>query len=217
MKVCVSSTGPDLESQVDPRFGRCSVFVIADAETMDFESLANDAAGATGGAGISAAQSVAAKGVEAVITGNVGPNAFTTLSAAGIRVFTGASGTVKEAIEMFKSGSLNVTEKATSAPHSGMGAGPSMGVGHRGGGSSMGSGGNRGGGGRRGGMGRVGCLGGGFGMGPYVYGCRRVPQFPTGNYDASIMELENYENMLRYQIQQIQERIDQLRREGANQ
>ena len=100
MKVCVSSTGPDLESQVDPRFGRCSVFVIADAETMDFESLANDAAGATGGAGISAAQSVAAKGVEAVITGNVGPNAFTTLSASGIRVFTGASGTVKEAIEM---------------------------------------------------------------------------------------------------------------------
>ena len=115
---------------------------------------------------------------------------------------------------MFKSGSLNAAEDATSAPHSGMGAG----LGTGGGGSTMGGGRGMGGGGRGGGMGRRGRMAGCFpGMGPYAYGCKRFAQFPTGDYDASISELQNYENMLKYQIQQIQERIDQLRREGGNQ
>ncbi|MDF2956457.1 MAG: putative Fe-Mo cluster-binding protein [Candidatus Alkanophagales archaeon MCA70_species_1] len=125
MRVCVTATSDGLDAQVDPRFGRCQYFVIVDSETMEFEAVRNESADAPGGAGIQAAQTVVSLGVEAVITGNVGPNAFQTLSAAGIRVFTGAHGTVKDAVEMFKRGELREAGGATVAPHFGMSFGAS--------------------------------------------------------------------------------------------
>ncbi|MFP3985610.1 MAG: NifB/NifX family molybdenum-iron cluster-binding protein [Candidatus Bathyarchaeia archaeon] len=123
MKIAVSAAGNVLDAQVDPRFGRCSYFIIADSETMNFEVVSNMAAGAMGGAGIQAAQTIAGKGVKALITGNVGPNAFQTLSAAGIEVVVGASGTVREAIEKYKKGELSKTGAPTVRGHHGMGVG----------------------------------------------------------------------------------------------
>jgi predicted Fe-Mo cluster-binding NifX family protein len=128
MKICVSATAGSLDAQVDPRFGRCPYFVIVDSETMKFETVANTASGAMGGAGIQAAQTVASKGVQAVLTGNVGPNAFQALSAAGIKIVTDALGTVKEVVERYKRGEL---KGETSAPtvrgHFGMGMGKGRG------------------------------------------------------------------------------------------
>jgi len=123
MKICVSATANNLEAQLDPRFGRCSYLVIVDSETMQFEATPNTAAGATGGAGIQAAQTTVDKGVKVVITGNVGPNAFDALSAAGIEIVTGASGTVREVVEKFKRGELGKTGAPTVGEHSGMGRG----------------------------------------------------------------------------------------------
>ena len=121
MKIAITAKGNTLESEVDPRFGRCSHFLIVDIDTMDFESISNESAMASGGAGIQAAQTVAKAEVEAVVTGNMGPNAFQTLSAAGIKIFIGASGTIKEAIEKYKKGELNETEAPNVGSHSGMG------------------------------------------------------------------------------------------------
>lgn len=121
MKICLSSTGANLESQLDPRFGRCAYLLIVDTETMQFEAIPNTAAGATGGAGIQAAQTIANKGVKVVVTGNVGPNAFGALSAAGIEIMTGASGTIREAIEKFTQGKLQGTNGPTVSGHLGMG------------------------------------------------------------------------------------------------
>jgi predicted Fe-Mo cluster-binding NifX family protein len=123
VKVAVSSVGKTLDSQVDGRFGRCPYFLIVDSETMNFEVLTNAAAGAMGGAGIQAAQTIASRGVKAVITGNVGPNAFQTLSAAGIEIAIGASGTVREAIVKFNRGELRNTGAPTVRGHFGMGQG----------------------------------------------------------------------------------------------
>jgi len=97
MKIAISATGPGLEDEVDPRFGRCQYFVIVDLDTMQLEALENSSAMAPGGAGISTAQMIASKGVGAVLTGNCGPNAYQVLSAAGIQVITGVSGKVKDA------------------------------------------------------------------------------------------------------------------------
>ena len=97
MKVAVTSQNDSLESEIDPRFGRCSYFLIIDTDTMVFDSISNESAMSSGGAGIQAAQTIAKTGAKAVVTGNMGPNAFQTLSAAGIKVFTGANGTIKEA------------------------------------------------------------------------------------------------------------------------
>ena len=106
-KVCISSVGEALDSQIDPRFGRCKYFLIVDAETKKFEVFPNEGVSVKKGAGISAAQIVVNKGVKIVITGNVGPNAFTVLKQAEIKIYSGALGkTCKQAIEDFKRGKL---------------------------------------------------------------------------------------------------------------
>ncbi|MEA1944208.1 MAG: NifB/NifX family molybdenum-iron cluster-binding protein, partial [Euryarchaeota archaeon] len=140
MKICVTSTGPTIDAPVDPRFGRCQYFVIVDSETMAYEAMPNPSIGAPSGAGIQAAQSVANTGAQVVITGTVGPNATATLGAAGIRMVTGASGTVRDAVEQYKSGRLQAAPGAPAPgiPATGMpGAGMGKGMG-RGGGRGMG-------------------------------------------------------------------------------
>ena len=103
MKIAVTATEPSLDAAVDPQFGRCCCFVLADAEQGTFEALDNTNADTGGGAGIQAAQMIAAKGANALLTGSCGPDAFRTLSAAGIRVILGCSGTVRDVIEQYKS------------------------------------------------------------------------------------------------------------------
>ena len=120
MKIAVTSKSNNLKSEIDPRFGRCSYFIIVDVETMSFDSISNKSSMASSGAGIQAAQTIAKAGVEAVITGNMGPNAFQTLSAAGITVFTVANGTIKKTIEKYKKGELEKLETASVGNHFGM-------------------------------------------------------------------------------------------------
>jgi predicted Fe-Mo cluster-binding NifX family protein len=120
MKIAFTAKKNILESEIDPRFGRCSYFLIIDINTMSFESISNESAMASGGAGIQAAQTIAKSGVDVVVTGNMGPNAFQTLNAAGIKVFTGASGTIEEAIEKYKKGELKESEAPNVGSHSGM-------------------------------------------------------------------------------------------------
>ena len=129
MKIAISATGPELDSEVDPRFGRCQYFIIADPETMEFEAVDNSSAMAAGGAGISAAQAIADKSVQAVLTGNCGPNAYQVLSSAGIRVITGVSGKVEDAIEGYRSGKFKTSAQPNVPDHFGMGGGMGMGFG----------------------------------------------------------------------------------------
>jgi len=128
MKICVSATGNNLEAQLDPRFGRCLYLVIVNSETMEFEAYPNLAADSTGGAGIQIAQTIANEGVKVVITGNVGPNAFGALSAAGIEIMTGAFGTVREVVEKFRRCELQRIGAPTVGGHFGMGRGRGRGI-----------------------------------------------------------------------------------------
>jgi predicted Fe-Mo cluster-binding NifX family protein len=118
MKIAVTATGPDLESQVDPRFGRCQYLMIVDPETMQFEALANSGT-MVQGAGIATGQLVASKGVKAVLTGSCGPNAHQVLSAADIQVITGVSGSVRDAVGKYKSGQLKPSSEPDVPAHHG--------------------------------------------------------------------------------------------------
>jgi predicted Fe-Mo cluster-binding NifX family protein len=110
MKVVVTSTGEGMDSEVDPRFGRAAMFVMIDTETGETRSADNAAgAGAAQGAGIQAAETISRLGAECLITGHCGPKAFRALKAAGIEIYTGASGTITEAVEQLKSGELRLT------------------------------------------------------------------------------------------------------------
>jgi len=127
MKIAISSTGKSLDSQIDPRFGRCQFFILIDPETMEFEVFENEGLMASGGAGVQAAQLIVQRGATALITGNLGPNAASALSASGIKVYLVTGGTVKDVIEGYKSGSLREASGATVPPHFGMGGGRGMG------------------------------------------------------------------------------------------
>lgn len=176
MKVAVSANEPSLDAAVEPRFGRCPCFVIVDTDSMGCDAAQNDSAALASGAGIQSAQALAEKGVQAVLTGNCGPNAYQTLSAAGIAVVTGCRGTVRQAVEQFQAGRLQASGGPNVGSHFGSqtptspepalppggGMGQGMGQGMGGGmgrGFGFGAGRGRGGGmggGRRGGMGRGG-------------------------------------------------------------
>lgn len=121
MKVAISSMGKDLGSQIAPRFGRCPHFLIVEADSMSYEVLDNENATLAGGAGIQAAQLVASNGVDVVITGNCGPNAVRALSAGGVKVIVGQTGSVNQAIQDYKKGILKTTTEPTVSDHYGMG------------------------------------------------------------------------------------------------
>ena len=122
MKVAISALGEDLQAQVDPRFGRAQNFIIVDPETMEFEVISNTGINAMHGAGIQSGQLMSSKGVTAVITGNLGPNAYQTLTAAGIQLFQAGAVTVAQAIESYKKGQLQPITQMGPA-HAGMGGG----------------------------------------------------------------------------------------------
>jgi predicted Fe-Mo cluster-binding NifX family protein len=193
MKIALSATAPVLDAEVDPRFGRCQYFIIVDPQTMQFEALDNSNAMASGGAGISTAQMIASKGVEVVLTGNCGPNAYQTLSAAGIQVITGVSGRIKDAIEAFKAGKFQSSSQPSVGDHYGMGMGTGMG-------SGMGMGRGMG-----GGMGRG--MGRGMGMGPGI-----MPQAapPAMSPEQEIEMLKSQAQMLGQQLNEIQRRLEEL-------
>ena len=188
MKIAVSSSGNDLDSQVDPRFGRCAYFVIVETDDMGFEAFENGSIAMGGGAGIQAAQFVASKGAKSVITGNVGPNAVQTLSAAGVETFVGQSGTVREAIERYTKGKINSTSTPNVADHYGMGSGAGMGRG-------MGMGGGRG-------MGR--------GMGSSTWGGSSQPAPPALSKEDELKGLKDKANEMRKQIEGVEASIKAL-------
>ena len=120
MKIAITSSGPELTSQVDPRFGRCAYFIFIDTDSDKFEAIENSGAQGMGGVGIQAGQMMIDKGVKAVLTGNCGPNAFQTLKAAGVEVITGVSGTIKEVVDKFKTGDFESVSGPNVSPHSGI-------------------------------------------------------------------------------------------------
>lgn len=118
MKIAVTSKGEQLSSEVDPRFGRAPYILIVDTDTMDFEAVDNSTnVNAFKGAGIQAATMVADKGAEVLMTGYCGPNAFKTVSAAGLKVVDDVEGTVEEVIVKFKSGDVTYSEAPNTEGH----------------------------------------------------------------------------------------------------
>ena len=118
MKIAVTSNGNDLSAQVDPRFGRCDHFIVIDTDTMAFDVLDNrQSLDLPQGAGIQAGKTIANANVDILITGNCGPKAFMVLERAGIKIVTGASGTITENIERFKKGELQPAASANVDGH----------------------------------------------------------------------------------------------------
>lgn len=120
MKIAITAQGKELSSEIDLRFGRAKwiIVVVVDSETGDFTAYDNVVnLNATQGAGIQTGQNIANTGVEAVITGNVGPNAFKTLNTAGVKIFLAETQTVQQALDSFKAGKLKEVDGANVEGH----------------------------------------------------------------------------------------------------
>ncbi len=141
MKICITSSGADLSSALDSRFGRCPYFLMVDSESKKVEAVENTGVRARRGAGVTAAQIVADSGCDAVITGNIGPNAFTVLhNTAGIKIYEGHVGKISEEnLRLFNNGQLEEISEARPgfgrgpAPARSPSAGSGRGRGRRGG------------------------------------------------------------------------------------
>jgi len=238
MRIAVTATGPSLDGHVDPRFGRCPCFLIVETDDLAVEAVENPNVALGGGAGIQSAQLMNEKGVRFVLTGNCGPNAHRTLSAAGIEVIVGCSGLVRDVVEQFKAGRLSTADEPNVAGHFGTGnpaldnevassqQPPAMKTGQQPPVTGMGMG--RG-GGRRGGMGRGMGRGGGGGrgmgrgMGGGGMGAGTWPPAPIPNTAVQSPQSTRKQEELRLlrqqaeamgeQMQTIQERIRQLEEE----
>lgn len=131
MLVAASSSGETLDSPVDQLFGRCPFFLLVDTDTMTHRALPNPAVGASGGAGIAAAQFVVRQGAKAVLTGNVGPNAMQVLTAGEVPVYSVGDQTVSAAIAAFLAGQLDSETSPTVRSDFGKGGGRGPGRGNR--------------------------------------------------------------------------------------
>ena len=117
MRVAVSASGQTLLDELNPRLGRCEYFVIVDDVTNDTVAVENTGRLSTGAAGIATAKLLNNHQVAVVITGNVGPNAFTALNAAGIRVYTSAGGKIQDVLEKYRHGNLSEAGGPNVGPH----------------------------------------------------------------------------------------------------
>jgi len=233
MKIAVTSTGPDLDSQVEPRFGRCPYFLIVDSETFEFEAVENPNVALGGGAGIQSAQLLSNRGVQTVLTGNCGPNAFATLGAGEIQVIVGVGGVVRQVVEQFKQGAFSGATEPNVVSHFGMtppdqsstsgapttpmggGAGGGRGMGMGGGrGMGQGMGGGRGMGQRMGGgrgMGQRMGVGGGMGQRMGVGGAMAVPpigaSMPAGPMSKQTGNREQELRTLKSQAQELENQL----------
>ena len=118
VKIAITSRGENLDSPIDPRFGRAAFILIVDTVTNEVEVLDNSAnINAFKGAGIQAAVTVSDRGAEALLTGYCGPNAFKTLSAAGVKVANDISGTVRDAVHAYQEGNVTFADSANAEAH----------------------------------------------------------------------------------------------------
>jgi predicted Fe-Mo cluster-binding NifX family protein len=202
MKIVVTASGSHLDAPISPVFGRCPLYMFVDTETLAFEAVENPAISSSAGAGIQAAQFVVGRGAQALLTGNIGPNAASALQAADVPVYQVFEGTVQQAVEMFQQGRLPLIGGANVPSHSGMRGGRGMGMG-RGLGRGMGMG---------QGMGR-GRGWGGSGQGiPSTPPGPPAPEAPTSRQEEVAL-LRQTADELRRQLSEVMERLEELEKE----
>ncbi len=132
MKIAISVASDNLDGQVNPTFGRCQGFIIAEVEGSEIKNhffAANTAMNSPGGAGIAAAQAIITLGVNAVISGNLGPNAFNVLQQAGIKFYPAFGMNIRDAIVKLGKGALGEKTGASVSPNFGTNVGPGKGMG----------------------------------------------------------------------------------------
>jgi len=115
MKICITSSGRSLDSLMSPRFGRCPFLLVVDTERQKADAIENKNASAARGAGVATAQTVSDQGCKIVITGNIGPHAFSVLNAAGIKVFIteALAKTCEETLRDYNNGKLSEASAPT--------------------------------------------------------------------------------------------------------
>jgi predicted Fe-Mo cluster-binding NifX family protein len=118
VNIAVPAEGTDLDAPTSPLFGRAPFYVLVDPETMRLKALANPEQRALRGAGFETPKLLAGREARAVVARSVGPNAFKALSDLALPVYLSTGETVREAVEAYASGQLQLAEGANARTHS---------------------------------------------------------------------------------------------------
>jgi predicted Fe-Mo cluster-binding NifX family protein len=133
MKIAVSSKGMSADSDVDPRFGRSTGFVLLDTETEESGYLDNSARRTLStGTGVQTAKRIVENGTEVLITGQMGPKAARVLKKSGVKIYGCTGGTVREAVRALEQKQLKELGDDAIRPGPGKMGGRGMGGGGRG-------------------------------------------------------------------------------------
>jgi predicted Fe-Mo cluster-binding NifX family protein len=106
MKIAISSTGADLDDLVDPRFSKCRYYIFVDTDTRQTKVVENPTAFVCVFRDTTTGNLVAGEKTDVVLTGHIGSKSAKILLAAGVRIYTGVSGKISDALEAFQSGRL---------------------------------------------------------------------------------------------------------------
>jgi predicted Fe-Mo cluster-binding NifX family protein len=120
VKIIISSSGKELKSLLDPRFGRCPFYAVYDTDHKKWSFLPNPGALEGSGAGIKASQFLIEQQVDVLLTGDLGPNASRILNSAGIEVYSVSEIPIEEALHLYQEGQHSPILEPTVSSHSGM-------------------------------------------------------------------------------------------------
>ncbi|MBN2014966.1 MAG: NifB/NifX family molybdenum-iron cluster-binding protein [Candidatus Altiarchaeota archaeon] len=111
MKVAIPTTGhKGLDDEVSPHFGRAPTYTIVDTET-DEVKIVDNTSEHMGGSG-KPPEIMHGEGVGILLCSGLGQRAIWMFEQSGIEVFVGTTGTVRDALSLWRSGRL---QKATEA------------------------------------------------------------------------------------------------------
>jgi predicted Fe-Mo cluster-binding NifX family protein len=119
MTICITTATTDRDPLLDARFGRSPYYTFVDLETGETHVEPNELAEGAGGVGAQAAQFVAERGATALVTGQIGPNAFRVLQAAGVATYTTRERSVADALRAYREGRVERVAAPTAAGHQG--------------------------------------------------------------------------------------------------
>lgn len=106
--IAISAAKKSLDAPVETLFGRSRFFILADPDTLEWESLDNlPNLSSLEQVGAMTAKSLIRRNIQTIMTGKCGSKSFAELKSAGVQVILETHGTVRQALDSLIRGEVS--------------------------------------------------------------------------------------------------------------